>query len=207
MCERKKHSAYIYLEDSEQRNGKGVEVGRWRAALKVELTAKQLHTEQRKYENKEEEQEQKGDNAAHRVEQRYNEIPQARPVLGYFEYPEQSQRAKDGQTERAGLERCPDYLENRADNHHAVESVEARLEVLARPERVHLDEHLKHEKPEKHKLGVICGKKNERYIGIIIFLCIFLFINYYFSIRYILTKKIREPLWLIVVLHCHANGV
>lgn len=35
----------IYLEDSKQRNRKGVEVGRWCAILEVELSSEQLHAE------------------------------------------------------------------------------------------------------------------------------------------------------------------
>ena len=71
-----------YLEDSEQRDGKGVEVGGRRAWIAVELAAEQLHTEQREYENEEEEQEEQGDDATHRAEQRYYEVSQALPVFG-----------------------------------------------------------------------------------------------------------------------------
>lgn len=35
----------IHLEDSKQRNRKGVEVGRWCAILEVELSSEQLHAE------------------------------------------------------------------------------------------------------------------------------------------------------------------
>lgn len=46
-----------YLEDCEQSNGESVEVGRWCAFGKIELTTKQLHSEQREDENEQKQQE------------------------------------------------------------------------------------------------------------------------------------------------------
>jgi hypothetical protein len=54
-----------YLEDCEECNGECIEVGVRRSLLKIELTTKQLHTEQGKDENEQEEQEQEGDDRTH----------------------------------------------------------------------------------------------------------------------------------------------
>ena len=77
-----------YLEDSEQCDGKGIEVGRWRSSLEVELTSEELHTEQSKYENEEEEQEEERYDATHWIEQWYYEVPQASPIFCNFEDPQ-----------------------------------------------------------------------------------------------------------------------
>jgi hypothetical protein len=50
-----------YLEDCEECDGKRIEVRGWCPFLEIELTTKQLHTEQSKDKNKQEEQEQEGD--------------------------------------------------------------------------------------------------------------------------------------------------
>lgn len=81
------------MEDSEQRDGKGVEVGGRRAVLEIELTAEQLHAEQREYEDEEEEQEEQGNDATHRAEQRYYEVPEALPVFGDLKNSQESKGA------------------------------------------------------------------------------------------------------------------
>lgn len=57
-----------YLEDCEECDGKRIEVGRRCPFLKIELTTKQLHTEQGKDKNKQEEQEQEGDDGTHWIQ-------------------------------------------------------------------------------------------------------------------------------------------
>jgi hypothetical protein len=54
-----------YLEDCEECDGECIEVGGWCFLLKIELTTKELHTEQSKDENEQEEQEQEGDDGTH----------------------------------------------------------------------------------------------------------------------------------------------
>lgn len=56
-----------YLEDCEKCYGKGIEVGRWCPRIKIKLTTKELHSQQGEYENEEEEQEEQGYDAAHRI--------------------------------------------------------------------------------------------------------------------------------------------
>lgn len=145
-----------HLEDSEQCDGKGVEVSGRRATLEVELATEQLHTEQREYEDEEEEQEEEGNDAAHRTQQRYHEVPQALPIFGDFKNSQESKGTQDGEAERAGLIRGPDHLEDRARDDYAVEAIEARFKICARTERVDFYEHLHHEEAQEHKLCVVC---------------------------------------------------
>ena len=144
------------MEDSEKCDGKGVEVGGWRAALEVELATEELHAEKGEYEDEEEEQEQERYDAAHGVEQRDDEVAQRRPILGHLEDAQEAQGTQDGETERAGLHRGPYHLEYRARDHDAVEAIEGRLEVDARTEGVHLYHHFAHEEAQEHELGVVC---------------------------------------------------
>lgn len=71
----------IYLEDSKQRYGKGVEVGRWRSPFKVELSAKQLHAEKCEDENEQEEQEQQWNDGPHRIQEWYHKVPERGPIF------------------------------------------------------------------------------------------------------------------------------
>lgn len=75
----------MYLEDSEQRDRKGVEVGRRGAVLEVELSPKELHSKQREDENEQEEKEQQRDNGSHWVEEGYHQVPKWCPVFGDLE--------------------------------------------------------------------------------------------------------------------------
>lgn len=145
-----------HLEDSEQCDGKGVEVSGRRAFVEVELAAEKLHTEQREYEDEQEEQEEKGNDAAHRAQQRYHEVPQALPVFGDLKNSQESKGTQDGEAERAILQCGPDHLEDRAQDDYAVEAIEARFEVCARTERVDFYEHFHHEEGEEHKLCDVC---------------------------------------------------
>lgn len=65
---------WTYLEDSKQRNGKGIEVGRRCAFLEVELSPKELHAKQGKDKNEQEEKEQQRNDGSHRVQERYHQI-------------------------------------------------------------------------------------------------------------------------------------
>lgn len=76
-----------YLEDCEECDGECIEVRGWCFLLKIELTTKELHTEQGKDENEQEEQEQEGDDGTHWIQQRYHQITQWRPVpANHFTY-------------------------------------------------------------------------------------------------------------------------
>ena len=71
-----------YLKDGEQRLPEGVEVASRFVdeRVEVELSAEQLHAEQRKDDDEEEEQQQETDDRSHAVEQRRDQVPQRRPV-------------------------------------------------------------------------------------------------------------------------------
>ena len=92
-----------YLEYGEERNDKGVKVGVRSPVLEVEGPTKELHAEQGEDEDEEEEQEEEGEDGVHGVEERDDEVPQAGPVLGHLEDPEEPEGSQDGQTELACL--------------------------------------------------------------------------------------------------------
>lgn len=64
-----------YLKHRQQCDRERIEIRRRCAALKVELTAKQLHAQQCKDQNEQEQQEQQRYDRSHRIQQRYNKIP------------------------------------------------------------------------------------------------------------------------------------
>lgn len=71
----------VYLEDSKQRNGKCVEVGRWSAIFKVELAAKELHAEKCEDENEQKQEEQQRNDGSHGTEERYHQVAEWWPIF------------------------------------------------------------------------------------------------------------------------------
>ena len=85
-------------------------------------------------------------------------------LLGDFKDPEQSKGSEDGEAEGAGHldEVRPANLEDRGQDHDAVEPVETGFEVDPRPQGVHPNDHLRDEEPEKDEFGVVCKKEKPK---------------------------------------------
>ena len=78
------------LEHRQQGDHECVEVGVRGPIGEVECAAEELHPEESEDEDEEEQKEEEGENGAHGVEKRDDEVPQWGPVLGNFEDPQQS---------------------------------------------------------------------------------------------------------------------
>ena len=79
-----------HLEDGEEGDHEGVEVGVGRPVREVEGTAEELHPQQGEYEDEEKEKEEEGEDGAHGVEKGDDQVPQGGPVLRHFEYSQQA---------------------------------------------------------------------------------------------------------------------
>lgn len=86
------------LENGEEGDDEGVEVGVWSPIREVEGSSKELHSQEGEDEDEEKEKEEKGEDGAHGVEKGDDEVPQRGPVLGHLEDPQQSQCSQHGQS-------------------------------------------------------------------------------------------------------------
>ena len=65
-----------HLEDGEEGDHEGVEIGVRRPVREVEGTAEQLHPQQSEDQDEEKEEEEEGEDGTHRVEKRDDQVPQ-----------------------------------------------------------------------------------------------------------------------------------
>lgn len=77
--------------------------------------------------------------------------------LGNFEDSQESKGSEDRETEWSRFEGGPDDLEDGTADDDAVEPIEGRFEIDSGTQRVHFDEHLRHEQRQKGKFSVVCS--------------------------------------------------
>ena len=71
-----------HLEDGEESDVEGVEVGGWCSLREIEGSPKELHPQQSEDENEKEEEKEEGEDGPHGTQQGYHKVAQRRPVPG-----------------------------------------------------------------------------------------------------------------------------
>ena len=78
-----------------------------------------------------------------------------RNLLGDFEDSQKSEGSENRETKWSWFEGGPDNLEDGTADDDAVEPIEGRFEIDSGTQRVHFDEHLRHEQRQKGKFSVV----------------------------------------------------